>query len=68
MKEISYICFMTLKFHRRFSPEIEHEENLIQWDDYNCEIFRKKFGTSYPERPGQVPEGSGQVITAKRQL
>jgi len=34
---------------------------------YSNEIL-PKFGTSYPDKPGQVSEGSGQVMTSKKQL
>jgi hypothetical protein len=43
------------------TTEIEHDENVTQWDDYNSEILPYKFGTSYPEKPGQV-------MTIKKQL
>jgi len=39
--------------------EIEREENLRQWDDYNCEIL-PKVGTSYPDlRYGASSRGVG---------
>jgi len=42
--------------------EIEHDENVTQWDDYRCEILPYKFGTSYPEKPGQVMTVKNQII------
>jgi len=44
-----------------------HDATYTQRDDYQFEIL-PKVGTSYPEKPGQVPKGAGQVMTIEKTI
>ena len=36
------------------NTEIEQDEIVTQWDDYNCEILPNKFGTGYLTVKNQI--------------